>query len=130
MATVNLEYNTLDETVELVPEYYPAGLTSGARRDPFDLQEVTGLMFGGRRFEAAAGFTDYRHGVDSMVGVLYMTLAWFRRLEISADELQRRVKDYPDRFRHGPRHAVLSNPDVLQSMDVDTAASDPQNIWP
>jgi len=116
MAIVSLQYDPLDESAELAPELDLSGLIRQGKDYPFHPDTNTGLLFADEPLEAGVNSPEYKESVRQMVGNLYMTLLWFRRLKMTADDFARHVKDYPN-TNLGKRHNLMNNSTIRDAMD-------------
>ena len=116
MATVELQYDTWDNTTESFNELDLSGVVRGGRDYPFRPSQVMTLMFQEEHFYHLPHIPEYKEAVRQMTALLHHNLVWFRRLGVSAEALKTLVKDYPGTDR-GARYAVLDDDDLRDAMD-------------
>lgn len=116
MATVELQYDTWDNTAESLNQLDLAGLIRQGRVYLFRLSQVLNLIFQEEHFFHGPNAPEYKEAVRQMTSLLYHNLAWFRRLGITAAALKTLVKDYPGTER-GARFALTNNDTIRDAID-------------
>jgi len=122
--SINLEYEDWDGTAESIPEIELDGLTTGpAPQYPFDLRMARDIIFRSGH-TGYKGDSEYQETANIVLEGLWCALAWFRRMGVSATELERMVKNYPNKNRTY-RQTVL---DTVRSQISPEVYSDPLSL--
>lgn len=122
--SITLEYNAWNGETESIPEIELGGLTTApSPRKPFDLRVARDIIFRSGH-TGYKGDSEYQETTDMVLEGLWSALAWFRRHDVSALELERMVKNYPAK----PRTYHQTVLDAVRSQMSPEVYSDPLSL--